>query len=211
MPTQTTTHVNELKINRLTKSQYEGIAHPSSTELYIVTDEQVDSSELTNKPTIGDATLTIQKNGTTVDTFNANATVNKTVNITIPTAAADIGAVAANTAITGATKCKITYDSKGLVTAGTDLAASDIPNLTLSKISDVTATTSEVNYLSGTTSSVQAQLNSKLNKLTYEWNSEISFGSTGVLYFSLPGATKFLPKPVPLEICESEYLDVLFS
>lgn len=47
------------------------------------------------------------------------------VNIT----AANVGAVAANTAITGATKTKITYDSKGLVTAGADLAASDIPDL----------------------------------------------------------------------------------
>lgn len=34
--------------------------------------------------------------------------------------------VTANTAITGATKCKITYDSKGLVTAGADLASGDI-------------------------------------------------------------------------------------
>ena len=47
------------------------------------------------------------------------------VNIT----AANVGAVAANTAITGATKTKITYDAKGLVTAGADLAASDIPDL----------------------------------------------------------------------------------
>ena len=37
--------------------------------------------------------------------------------------------VDANTAITGATKCKITYDSKGLVTSGADLSASDIPDL----------------------------------------------------------------------------------
>ena len=37
--------------------------------------------------------------------------------------------VDANTAITGATKCKITYDSKGLVTAGADLQASDIPDI----------------------------------------------------------------------------------
>lgn len=37
--------------------------------------------------------------------------------------------VAANAAITGGTKCKITYDSKGLVTAGADLAASDIPDI----------------------------------------------------------------------------------
>lgn len=41
--------------------------------------------DLTNKPTIGDGTLTIQKNGSTVDTFKANATSNKTINITVPT------------------------------------------------------------------------------------------------------------------------------
>ena len=39
------------------------------------------------------------------------------------------GKVASNSAITGATKCKITYDSKGLVTSGTNLSASDIPDL----------------------------------------------------------------------------------
>ena len=37
--------------------------------------------------------------------------------------------VEANTAITGATHTKITYDSKGLVTAGADLQASDIPDI----------------------------------------------------------------------------------
>lgn len=37
--------------------------------------------------------------------------------------------VDANSTITGATKCKITYDSKGLVTAGADLTAEDIPEL----------------------------------------------------------------------------------
>ena len=41
----------------------------------------------------------------------------------------DVGAVQANSAITGATKCKITYDSKGLVTAGADLSVSDIPDI----------------------------------------------------------------------------------
>ena len=66
-----------------------------------------------------------------------------------------------NTAITGATKCKITYDSKGLVTKGENLSASDIPDLTLSKITDVTASATEVNYLVGVTSGIQEQLNSK--------------------------------------------------
>lgn len=42
--------------------------------------------------------------------------------------------VTANGAITGATKAKITYDSNGLVTAGADLAAADIPALATSQI-----------------------------------------------------------------------------
>ena len=87
--------------------------------------------------------------------------------------------VAKNTAITGATKCKITYDTKGLVTAGADLQASDIPNLTLAKITDVTAsaselnildgatlTTTELNYVDGVTSSIQTQLNGKQASIT---------------------------------------------
>jgi hypothetical protein len=40
--------------------------------------------------------------------------------------ASDVGAVATNSAITGATKTKITYDSKGLVTAGADATTADI-------------------------------------------------------------------------------------
>lgn len=48
-------------------------------------------------PTVNDATLTIQKNGTTVDTFTANASSNKTINITVPTSAADVSALPAST------------------------------------------------------------------------------------------------------------------
>ena len=68
------------------------------------------------------------------------------------------GKVDKNDAITGATKCKITYDAKGLVTAGADLEASDIPNLTLAKITDVTASAAEVNVLDGITATT-AELN----------------------------------------------------
>lgn len=53
-------------------------------------------------------------------------------------ATADGYYVAKNTAVAGATKCKITYDSKGLVTAGADLTASDIPSLAASKITSGT-------------------------------------------------------------------------
>ena len=44
-------------------------------------------------------------------------------------------AVVANKAITAGTGTKITYDTKGLVTGSTSLAASDIPTLTTGKIS----------------------------------------------------------------------------
>ena len=49
------------------------------------------------QPTVGDATLTIQKNGTSAGTFTANATSNKTINITVPTTAADVSALPAST------------------------------------------------------------------------------------------------------------------
>ena len=71
--------------------------------------------------------------------------------------------IAKNAAITAATKCKITYDANGLVTGGADLSAGDIPSLTLSKLSDISATATEVNYLSGVTSAIQTQLNGKLS------------------------------------------------
>ena len=47
-----------------------------------------------------------------------------------------------NAAITGNTKCKITYDNNGLVTAGYDLQASDIPDLSTSYVSKNNAITS---------------------------------------------------------------------
>lgn len=92
--------------------------------------------------------------------------------------------------VTGATKCKITYNNKGLVTGGADLLASDIPNLSLSKITDVTATatevnildgitatTAELNYTDGVTSNIQTQLDSKLAKKPDGTNNLINTGN----------------------------------
>lgn len=110
--------------------------------------------------------------------------------------------VTANAAITGATHTKITYDAKGLVTGGASLSASDIPNLTLAKITDVTATaselnvldgitatTTELNYVDGVTSSIQTQLNNKVTanasitggtatKVTYDSKGLVTGGTT---------------------------------
>lgn len=66
------------------------------------------------------------------NTNSVTSVNNKTGAVTL--SYADVGAVAKNTDITGSTKCKITYDSKGLVTAGSDLQASDIPDLSSSYV-----------------------------------------------------------------------------
>lgn len=47
-------------------------------------------TDLSGKPTIGNATLTIQKNGTSIGTFTANATISKSIDITVPTKTSDI-------------------------------------------------------------------------------------------------------------------------
>lgn len=49
--------------------------------------------EFVTSDAIGEWVLTIQKNSTTVDTFSANAKTDKTINITVPTQASDIGAM----------------------------------------------------------------------------------------------------------------------
>lgn len=72
-----------------------------------------------NKPTI--------PSGVVVDSALSDSSENAVQN-KIVKAAID-GKVAKNADITGATKAKITYDAKGLVTGGADLQASDIPDV----------------------------------------------------------------------------------
>ena len=84
--------------------------------------------------------------GTTTDTWATNKTLNAVHNEAAAAQETANKAVVANAAITGGTHTKITYDAKGLVTAGADLVAEDItsgifaeariPNIPLSKVTD---------------------------------------------------------------------------
>ena len=51
------------------------------------------TSDIPSVPTVNNATLTIQKNGTNVATFTSNASSNATANITVPTTASEVGAL----------------------------------------------------------------------------------------------------------------------
>ena len=66
--------------------------YPKKTELATVA-KSGSYSDLKNKPTIpsvGNGTLTIQKNGTSAGTFTANATTDKTINIIVPTKVSEL-------------------------------------------------------------------------------------------------------------------------
>jgi hypothetical protein len=70
-----------------------------------------------------------------------------------------------NAAITGATKTKITYDAKGLVTAGSDIEATDLPSgIDATKIADGSVTNAEFQYLNSVTSDIQGQFNDRVLK-----------------------------------------------
>ena len=73
-------------------------------------------NDLSNKPTIptvNNATLTIQKNGTTVNTFTANASSNVTANITVPTQFSDLSGTVSTSQIadTAVTNDKISNNT----------------------------------------------------------------------------------------------------
>ena len=55
--------------------------------------------EYTNTQTVNNATITIQKNSTTVESFTLNQSSDETINITVPTQASDVGALPDSTTI----------------------------------------------------------------------------------------------------------------
>ena len=69
-------------------------------------------------PAANDAKLTIQKNGAEVGTFSANASADKTVNITVPTKASDIGAATATDLQSTQSAVDTLSDKVGAVPAG---------------------------------------------------------------------------------------------
>lgn len=57
----------------------------SNSDYYVSSEKAVKAYVDNNIPTVNNATLTIQKNGTTVNTFTANASSDVIANITVPT------------------------------------------------------------------------------------------------------------------------------
>lgn len=83
-------------------------------------------NDLTNKPTIptvNNATLTIQRNSTNVGTFTANASSNKTINITVPTTVAELSD--ASTYVTQNSLATQLANKQNVLTAGDHINITD--------------------------------------------------------------------------------------
>jgi hypothetical protein len=107
-----------------------------------------------------------------------------------------VAGVAANAAITGATKTKISYDSKGLVTAGADIAAGDLPTgIDAAKVGGGAVSNTEFGYLDGVTSALQTQIDGKQASLGFtpenSANKDAASGYAGLTAGSLLKAAEF--------------------
>lgn len=121
-------------------------------------------------PVVNDAILDVQRNGTSVGTFTANASVNKTINIIVPTKASDVGALPDTTSIPSKTS-DLTNDS-GYITS------SDIPVKSVNgKTGVVTLGASDVGAVS--TSDVTTTLGTSTTKVPSEKAVSDAIGASG--------------------------------
>lgn len=93
--TDVATQLRDGLMSALDKQKLDGIASGAEVNVQSDWNQSVNTADdyIKNKPTIptvNNATLTIQKNGTNVQTFTANASSNKTANITVPTAVSEL-------------------------------------------------------------------------------------------------------------------------
>lgn len=105
-----------------------------------------DTGALPDSTTIGSANLTIQRNGTGIGTFSANATSATTVNISVPTTATEVGALPSTTTINDLTS-----------TAQQNALNSGVTAATVTQVATNTSGISAINSLipSATTASNQ--------------------------------------------------------
>lgn len=145
----------------VTPSEKTAITHSNRTALDNVSGVNTgDESEATIKTKLGITTLSGSNTGDQVNITGNAGTATKletarkingvdfdgTADITV----ADSTKVVANTAITGATKTKITYDTKGLVTSGADATLDDIGDGSTRKLSNYIAKTTNVTSIDDT-------------------------------------------------------------
>ncbi len=131
-------------------------------------------------PTVNNATLTIQKNGATVDTFTANASANKTINITVPTTTSQLtnnsGFITADDLPDGYTLPVATANTLGGVKSGGDITVATSGAVTVNSATQADSATTAASATKATqdasgnvitsTYATKTELNAKQNAST---------------------------------------------
>ena len=118
-----------------------------------------DLSGLPTIPTVNNATLTIQKNGTDVQTFTANASSNKTANITVPTKTSELtndSGFITNAGVTGVKgNSETAYRTGNVNITKANIGLGSVPNVTTNNQAPTfTQATTRANIASGETLTV---------------------------------------------------------
>ena len=131
--------------NKLSSSLVDGLSKVATSGSYN------DLSNTPTIPTVNNGTLTIQKNGTTIQTFTANSSTNVNADITVPTKVSELSNDSGYTTNTGtvtSVAVKLNGTVKGTVTTSGTIDLGDIPD------SDITyniATSSTAGLVKSTT------------------------------------------------------------
>ncbi len=112
------------------------------------------------QPTVGNANMVIQRNNTAIGTFTANQTAASTINVSVPTTAADVGALPDTTTI-GAGNTTIKRNGTAIGTIGANQTANasidiTVPDTTTAISSGGTAALTSGGAYSGLITSVAA-------------------------------------------------------
>ena len=123
---------------------------------------------MSGAPTVHNATLTIQKNGTSAGTFTANASANKTINITVPTQTSDLDNDSGF--ITSANLPVATANTLGGVKSGGDITVASTGAVTVSHATKADTATKATQDASGnvitSTYATKTEVGSKLSSIS---------------------------------------------
>ena len=171
--------------------------------------------DLSGAPTVHNATLTIQKNGTSAGTFTANASANKTINITVPTQTSDLDNDSGF--ITSANLPVATANTLGGVKSGGDITVASTGAVTVSHATKADTATSATSAASATKATQDASGN--VITSTYATKTEVgsklssisgSTGGTGnvVTSVSASGSTVSATKGITAEETKNKVTSV---
>ena len=161
---------NDYQENVIESIEVNGTAQTVSEKTVNIT-VPTDTSDLTNNagyitssslPTVNNATITFQKNGSTVETITLNQSADETVNFAIPTQASDINAVPTSRTINNkALSANISLDSTDVGALSSSTTINDLTTTAQQNALNSGATSTNIGQIATNTSAIST-INGKI-------------------------------------------------